>query len=571
MANLRTTPTPQGPYWYENLGEDDFQLLCAALLAHEYPRVRCYPVGQKDGGRDIKRATSQGDLIYQVKWSKDANKNPVAWLTRAIEGERASIEQHVRDGITRYILMTSIAGTAAKAVDASGRGAGTIDKLDRVLEQNRVQFGLEEMDCWWRADIDARVLTAPTNVLWRFQRMLAGPEAMRFLLGANQAELAENHSGLAIRKLVNKQWGQDRKVKFKQLELDNDELEDLFIDVKTSVVDPARASAVGRFRPATPAPTSPMGAVQYLLRARQQCTLVRGEPGQGKSTLGQQLCQIHRGPFIGAEHGPRKQAMSTPDTPRVPIRIDLRDYGSWLEGYDPFVDSAPPAKQPRTRRVAGGLEYFLAAALGRWAVVDGVDLRTINDLLNRYPCLLVLDGLDEVAQRETRARVVTHIEEFAERWGHGGVQPQVVVTTRPNVSDLSEPRSSLFEVLTLQKLDKNLRNEYLRKWAAVRDITGPDKRSLLRSFDARTAEPHIAQLAENPMQLTILPTCSISAVSRYQTAAPSCTTTTCASSSTARLRRSRRCATTEPVSRRSPHISAGICMDTLSGRVVQVV
>jgi hypothetical protein len=46
---------PVGPYWYENLGEDEFQKLRQVIVAGKYDRVTCYPVGQKDGGRDITR------------------------------------------------------------------------------------------------------------------------------------------------------------------------------------------------------------------------------------------------------------------------------------------------------------------------------------------------------------------------------------------------------------------------------------------------------------------------------------------------------------------------------------
>ncbi|WP_420652767.1 hypothetical protein, partial [Mesorhizobium japonicum] len=67
--------TPIGPYWYENLGEDEFQKLCHVLIASKFDRVTCYPVGQKDGGRDVTRKTDTGSVVYQVKWSKDAVKN----------------------------------------------------------------------------------------------------------------------------------------------------------------------------------------------------------------------------------------------------------------------------------------------------------------------------------------------------------------------------------------------------------------------------------------------------------------------------------------------------------------
>ncbi|UOY02597.1 hypothetical protein [Blastococcus sp. PRF04-17] len=194
MAPPTSAQTPQGPYWYENLGEHDFQRLCAAIIVHKFDKVRCYPVGQKDGGRDIKRKTAGGDLVYQVKWSKNAVKDPVGWLTKAVEGERAKIKRHVANGATRYILVTSVAGTSAMAKDDTGRGAGTIDKVDKVdevIEAFRVEFGLQEMECWWREDLDAHVVNAPANILWRFQKMLAARRpCASFLRQARQNSLS---------------------------------------------------------------------------------------------------------------------------------------------------------------------------------------------------------------------------------------------------------------------------------------------------------------------------------------------------------------------------------------------
>lgn len=489
--------TPQGPYWYENLGKDDFQHLCAALVAAKYDNVTVYPVGQPDGGRDIKRKTTDGDLIYQVKWSKNAITNPVSWLTAAINKETDKIKRLVARGATRYILITSVAGTSPMAKHAGRPGSGTMDKLDEELAGYAKQFGLEAMECWWRDDVDALVVNASTNVLWRFQKMLAGTEALRLLLEASQTEISNDRLALAIRKMVSAQWTQDSKVKFKQVKLDNDDLEDLFIDVKAEVTKP-----VGR---TTSDMRKPTGGVEYLVSSKMPFTLVRGEPGQGKSTLGQQLSQVYRSAFVIDDSSATvKRPTLKPPSDRVPVRMDLRDYGSWLEGSDPFAEViATPGQTPKPR-AHGDVERFLAVAVGHWAVVDGVDLAMVNDMLTRYPMLVVFDGLDEVAQRETRVRIVEHIEKFAERWHHGGLPPKVVVTTRPNVADLPEPSSVLFETVSLVKLDRQLRSEYLRKWCAVRNIKGPDKRTLMHSFDTRSAEPHIAQLAENPMQLTIL-------------------------------------------------------------------
>jgi hypothetical protein len=495
---------PIGPYWYENLGEDEFQKLCGVLIASKFDKVSCYPVGQKDGGRDVTQKTDAGQIVYQVKWSKDAVKNPLTWLKNAVTGESDNIKAQVKAGATRYILMTSVSGTAAAATGPNDHGAGTIDKLDTMLAGYAAEYGLDSMECWWRDDLDAIVPTLPRSVLWRFQKMLAGPEAMRFLLEVDQAELVNTKLARLVRKAVGAQWSQDVKVKFKQAELDNDDLEDLFVDVKVHV--PA-TSAADRTIVSTRSFSDPtaVGAAEYLIFSDKPFTLVRGEPGQGKSTLGQYLSQVYRSEFIPDEPGAKtKRPALKPRSSRVPLRIDLRDYGTWLDGCDPFDESSSTAKPTPKPRKSGAVEKFLAVFLAALAASDSVDGSMVDDLLDRFPMLIVFDGLDEVAQRQTRQRVVTEIERFIGRWRTSAVPPKIVVTTRPNVSDLPEPGPQWFETITLMKLDRELRAAYLRKWCAARGIVSRDKRELMRSFDSRTAEPHIAQLAENPMQLTIL-------------------------------------------------------------------
>jgi hypothetical protein len=56
-------------YLDERLGEKRFQELCGALLAHSFPDVTCYPVGQSDGGRDIVRKRDGRAFVHQVKWT----------------------------------------------------------------------------------------------------------------------------------------------------------------------------------------------------------------------------------------------------------------------------------------------------------------------------------------------------------------------------------------------------------------------------------------------------------------------------------------------------------------------
>jgi hypothetical protein len=116
--------------------------------------------------------------------------------------------------------------------------------------------------------------------------------------------------------------------------------------------------------------------------------------------------------------------------------------------------------------------------------------------------------LDEVAQAVARHDVVHQIDQFVARCGglldSSGVAIQIVVSTRPNASGLAEPSTEVFETISLVRMTDALRSAYLQRWAAAYGIIGRERVSLEHSFRQRMAEPHIVQLAANPMQLTIL-------------------------------------------------------------------
>lgn len=487
----------QGNYLYERLTEKHFQRLCAALLADIYREARCYPVGHSDGGRDITRADGPESVIYQVKWTSKPAQNPVSWLSAAVQEEADNIRRLVRAGATRYVLVTSVAGTAVP-------GRGSMDRLDAELALHSQHFGIP-MQAWWRSDVDARVDAAPTELKWAYSDMLAGHDLVRYFIHGAQAAAQDQAIRTLVMNVIAGQWEEDSKVKFKQVELTTHDLDDLFIDVgATRVSEPANLHGLlPEQMDLVHPPAEPPGAARYLLRAERPFTLVRGEPGQGKSTLGQYLCQRHRAAYLEEADKPwvGHVAEEQPTDPRVALRIDLHDYAAWLTGQDPFADSTAPARK-RLRR-DGQLEHFLAAFLTAHGGGLPAEAATVHDILARLPVLIVLDGLDEVASPSTRKRVVSEIDTFTARL-RTAHDAQLIVTTRPNATELAEPSRRLFETIKLDRLSPDLRTTYLHKWARARGISGSDLTELERTFKQRSAEPHIAQLADSPMQLTIL-------------------------------------------------------------------
>lgn len=480
-------------YLYERLEDKRFQQLCGALVLERFTDVSVFPVGEKDGGRDMVSGTGENKTILQVKFSGDRRKKTAAWMKQQIHGEAANIRRLVKEGCTRYILMTNVEGSAAA-------GSGVRDEIEKELTALSKQYKVP-MSCFWSSDLDAWVDNAPWEIKLAYVDMLAGTDALFALLTSMTLEDQEKREKDILVTYVGTHWPRDKRVKFRQIDLVSDLLSDLFIDVTAHRSSAPRGLGLPR--------TDVEHVAEHLLdKASPPLTLIEGVPGQGKSTLAQYVCQVYRATFIGRDKLTANNEVlpeTETDDLRVPFRIDMSDYAEWASGGDPFaLEGAEPRKRPRRRRRAT-VEDFLLAHVEASAPGDDLDTADIRSMLGRFPTLVVFDGLDEVASPELRRALVGEIDGFIGRWVQARPgNMRVLVTTRPNASDLAEPAPELFQRLVLQPLTESNRKRYLRRWVAAQQIDPPERKGLERIFGERTAAPHVAQLASNPMQLTIL-------------------------------------------------------------------
>lgn len=486
-------------YLYWRLAEKDFQRLCAALLRKSFDSVRCFPVGMADGGIDIKR----GDIVYQVKWTSKFEKNPATWLKNTIDGERDNINALVKDkGVSRYILMTSVAGTS------SANETGSIEKLQVALDAYSEEFEIP-VECWWQADIDAEVDGADDSIKWSFPDMLAGVDAMRYLMYGSGVDEAASRTRETLRQVLATQWEADARVRFSQIELDGASLADLFVDVEAALVQSPTNAGYASGIERRLLNGSDKGAVEMLLETSVPLTFLLGVPGQGKSTLTQYLCQVHRAAILqGAESESEVKWPTAPiGEPKLPLRIELKDYAAWLDGADPFDDTAPMIRGRRRKRGARSAEAYIAELCVAASGGRAVTVEDVQRLLERYPCLIVFDGLDEVAAPDLRVVVVEEIENFASRLRHAQARLrsfQIVVTARPNATNLAEPGSERFQRLRLLPMGEALQADFVGKWCDARNLDGAPRQKLRRIFRDRTSLEHVSKLSDNPMQLAIL-------------------------------------------------------------------
>jgi hypothetical protein len=334
-------------------------------------------------------------------------------------------------------------------------------------------------------------------VKWAYADMLAGWDLVRYLIAEDSVAKHETRLRSLLRKVAAVQWAADERVKFSQVDIDREKVADLFVDVRAD-----RIKQVGQD---IQIGESVKGAAAHLLdplsvKRSGAYTLVRGAPGQGKSTLSQFVAQAHCRAFIPE----RLQSANLPvvDDPLFPIRLDLSDYARWVGGvdiWDPEEKRGRPRNAPQST-----IECFVADLMSHASGGASLDAQWVQDLLDRVPAVVVLDGLDEVGRIEVRAKVVAEIDRFVARSRTYARPPQVIVTTRPSTNELPEPSTQHFDVLVLNPLDTRQREQYLRNWTKVRGIEGAAGRALRKNYKARINEPYLDELAGNPMQLTIL-------------------------------------------------------------------
>nr|WDS96160.1 hypothetical protein mcr_00200 [Micrococcus sp.] len=496
-------PESRHRYLYERLGDHDFQQLVSAVLAHQFPEYTPMALRQSDGGRDgLRKDEAARTLVYQVKWSADGKeKKPVSWLDEVVKGEEANLRRLASEGVRRYFLVTNVGSTAKPE-------SGTFDQLNKKLEEYAEEFGYDEMSCIWREALNPMVDNAPIETKWSYAEMLAGWDLVRYLVAEHVGAGKDQAHRDLIRKVAAAQWEEDRRVKFSQSDVDREQVEDLFVDVTADRIhlptNKGPRPSGSTSRPEAPTRSPQSGAATYLLQTETPFTLVRGAPGQGKSTLSQYVSQAHRRSFIPESE--RSDSQVDLQNPRFPLRVDLSDYALWLGGSDVW-DQSESRKQSKVKARKGEqatVECFLADLMTYESGGITASAKTVQEIFDRVPSIVLLDGLDEVGSPTVRGRIVKEIDKFVIRGRDYPQPPKVIVTTRPSAGELPEPSPDLFEVIVLNQLTEDQRRSYLRKWCGVRGIRSRDGRALRRSFQEKSREPYIHELAGNPMQLTIL-------------------------------------------------------------------
>lgn len=511
-------------YPFESLGPERFQRLCQLLVAEEFPDSQAFPLRGPDGGRDATAYAWDGEkrstTIFQVKYVEDPSSisEPRKWLLETMKREAPKVAKLIPSGASSYCLITNIPGTGHRA-------SGSIDGLEETLGKS-IQIPFR---CWWRDDLVVRMKNG-RDLRWEFPELLSGVDVLHEVVEAGLTEERQRRAA-AIKAYLTDQYEEDRQVRFKQVDLQNDLL-GLFVDIPVSIsaargrakrsrheaevlhslwmrlneiddgLDPSRgwadiaddADAATRLE----YPTSDL-LLDSEFQEWMPLVVIEGAPGQGKSTIVQYVCQAHRMRMLGLQ--PERLPERHRACPlRLPFKADLRDLAKWFQGQDPFNPGRPlPDDCPQT------VEAFLATSVHQRSGGIAFDVADLLAVLEAGAAVAVFDGLDEVADIETRARLVEELTATARRLRASSRSLQMVVTSRPAPFAKSpgfDP--GIFRHLTLESITPEIATTYSEKWVRAKQLNKRDAADVRQVLQRKLREPHMRELAQNTMQLTIL-------------------------------------------------------------------
>ncbi|NET24344.1 NACHT domain-containing protein [Okeania sp. SIO1I7] len=227
-------------------------------------------------------------------------------------------------------------------------------------------------------------------------------------------------------------------------------------------------------------------AMEYFTQEEKKYNkvVIIGGPGQGKSTLGQQLAQVHRAKHKGKEY----EFTENIKIKRIPFRVILKYFAQWL------------SNKPES----SSLENYLATEMGKIIERPGeIFAATIQDIFKKKECLLILDGLDEISDGRLQQQMVEEIYTFLDWAEDIKVDLKVVVTSRPNMyKQQFDPQ--IFRHLRLLELIPYQVTEYALKWVKTREIDDGEQIRIIDILQECGQDERISKLLTTPLQVTII-------------------------------------------------------------------
>ena len=237
-------------------------------------------------------------------------------------------------------------------------------------------------------------------------------------------------------------------------------------------------------------------AVPRALERHRRLVIV-GDPGSGKTTLLAYLTLTYARAARGPDDVVRVR-LGLGEAGHLPILLPLRFLGGHLREKHPNPAADGPAL----------LLNFLREFYQNQSIPLPEDF--FAKPLEKGQTVVLLDGMDEVADRDLRARVARLIEKFVIRYPGN----RYVVTSRKVGYDGPARLGEAFALAEVRDFNTPEVRQFLRDWTRVLEATlaGEVTPELLRQaakqaddlIAAIERNPRVAELAVNPLLLTVI-------------------------------------------------------------------